>query len=186
MIIFLASARWLESTLTCWLGNHDLTLDSSFYAEHGLSFHNQNPQSSAKCLDLLESSSSIIYLSHGSATINLTSPSGPHTQFKVFGSPFSPRHGLWAFYYEAPQNPSSSSELTSLWEQIPLDTDIVVTHTPPRTHRDETDERRATGCEALRQALWRVRPQLAVCGHIHDGRGVERVMWDLTLSLIHI
>lgn len=46
-------------------------------------------------------------------------------------------------------------------------------------HCDETDERRATGCEALRQTLWRVRPQLAVCGHIHDGRGAERVMWDL-------
>jgi hypothetical protein len=56
----------------------------------------------------------------------------------------------------------------------------VVTHTPPRTHCDETDERRATGCEALRQALWRVRPQLAVCGHIHDGRGAERVIWDLS------
>jgi hypothetical protein len=47
-------------------------------------------------------------------------------------------------------------------------------------HCDEADERRATGCEALRQALWRVRPQLAVCGHIHDGRGAQRVMWDLS------
>lgn len=35
-----------------------------------------------------------------------------------------------------------------------------------------------SGCEALRRALWRVRPRLAVCGHIHDGRGSERVTWD--------
>lgn len=55
----------------------------------------------------------------------------------------------------------------------------MVTHTPPRTHGDETDEHRAAGCEALRRALWRVRPRLAVCGHIHDGRGAERVTWDL-------
>ncbi|KAF5018630.1 hypothetical protein F66182_9380 [Fusarium sp. NRRL 66182] len=160
-------------------GNHDITLDPAFYAEHGLYFHNKNPQSHDECLRLFTSSPSITYLSHGSATIRLGSPLGPHTQFKVFGSPYSPRLGLWAFYYDAPQNPSNWSDLTSLWQTIPLDTDIVVTHTPPRTHCDETDERRATGCEALRQALWRVRPQLAVCGHIHDGRGAERVMWDL-------
>lgn len=163
-------------------GNHDLTLDSNFYAEYGPQFHNQNPQSSANCLELLNNSPSITYLSHSSATVRLKSSSGPRTQFKVFGSPYSPRHGLWAFYYEAPQHPSSSSELTSIWEQIPLDSDIVVTHTPPRTQCDETDERRATGCEALRQALWRVRPQLAVCGHIHDGRGSQRVAWDLTCA----
>ncbi|OBS28100.1 hypothetical protein FPOA_02040 [Fusarium poae] len=161
-------------------GNHDITLDPEFYAEHGLYFHNKNPQSHDECLRLFTSSPSITYLSHGSANVCLTSPSGPRTHFKVFGSPYSPRHGSWAFYYDAPQNPSNWSDLTSMWESIPLDTDIVVTHTPPRTHCDETDERRATGCEALRQALWRVRPQLVVCGHIHDGRGAERVMWDLS------
>ncbi|KAJ3457601.1 hypothetical protein MRS44_014742 [Fusarium solani] len=160
-------------------GNHDITLDSDFYAEHGMYFHNNNPQSSEECLGLF-ASSSITYLHHESATIRLRSPTGPHTEFKVFGSPYSPRHGLWAFYYDAPKNHNNWSDLTSLWELIPLDTDVVVTHTPPRTHCDETDERRATGCEALRQALWRVRPQLAVCGHIHSGRGAERVTWDLS------
>lgn len=87
---------------------------------------------------------------------------------------------MWAFYYDTPQAPTVLTGLPELWKDIPLDTDIVVTHTPPWTHRDETDERRAGGCEALRQALWRVRPRLAVCGHIHDGRGAERITWDLT------
>ena len=36
------------------------------------------------------------------------------------------------------------------------------------------------GCRDLREALWRVRPSLAICGHVHDSRGVERVLWDLT------
>ncbi|KFA52599.1 hypothetical protein S40293_07218 [Stachybotrys chartarum IBT 40293] len=177
------TVKWLEGTQfeakIVIAGNHDVTLDEDFYAEYGPYFHNQNPQSPAQCLSLLTSSSSITYLRHSAATIRLTSPDGPHTAFKVFGSPYSPRHGLWAFYYDAPANMSSLSDLPRLWESIPLDADIVVTHTPSRTHCDETDERRATGCEALRQALWRVRPKLAVCGHIHDGRGAERVMWDL-------
>lgn len=31
----------------------------------------------------------------------------------------------------------------------------------------------------MRRALWRVRPKIAVSGHIHDARGAERVRWDL-------
>ncbi|POR38217.1 Putative rhamnogalacturonate lyase C, partial [Tolypocladium paradoxum] len=151
------TVRWLEAAdfeaKIVIAGNHDLTLDSAFYNDHGPSFHNQNPQSPEACLSLLTASPSITYLSHASATIRLASPAGPHTEFTVFGSPYSPRHGLWAFSYDAPQDPAGG--LTALWERIPLATDVVVTHTPPRTHRDETDEHRAAGCEALRRALWR-------------------------------
>ncbi|KAH0430486.1 calcineurin-like phosphoesterase [Colletotrichum camelliae] len=165
-------------------GNHDLTLDAPFYALHGPHFHNQAPQSPSDCLSLLTSSPSITYLNHASARITLTSPSGPRTSFSVFGSPYSPRNGLWAFSYDAPpqtQNAllTTAADLPTLWDDIPLDADVVVTHTPPRTHRDESRLRRAAGCEALRRALWRVRPRLAVCGHVHEARGAERVAWDL-------
>lgn len=27
--------------------------------------------------------------------------------------------------------------------------------------------------------MWRVRPRIAVCGHIHDGRGAETIRWNL-------
>ncbi|KAH7141340.1 Metallo-dependent phosphatase-like protein [Dactylonectria estremocensis] len=178
------AVKWLEQadfeSKIVIAGNHDITLDKDFFAEHGLYFHNQNLQSPEECLSLLTSSPSITYLNHESTTIRLTSPSGPRTQFTVFGSPFSPRHGLWAFNYDSPQNPSSCTDLTTIWDRIPLDTDIVVTHTPPKTHCDETEDRRAAGCEALRRSLWRVRPRLAVCGHVHPGRGAERVAWDLS------
>lgn len=167
------------SLLTFLQGNHDITLDEGFYTEYGQYFHNQNIQSSKECLELLTESPHITYLAHSSTTVRLKSPDGPKTEFKVFGSPYSPRHGMWAFYYDCPSSPTTLTELPKLWEDIPLDTDVVVTHTPSRTHGDETNERRAGGCEALRQALWRVRPKLAVCGHIHDGRGAERVIWDL-------
>ncbi|KOS17342.1 putative rhamnogalacturonate lyase C [Escovopsis weberi] len=200
--------RWLEAAdyeaKIVVAGNHDITLDSDFYFHHGKTFHNDfDEQKSADCLALLTSSPSITYLCHDSATIRLKSPEGPHTEFTVFGSPYSPRHGLWAFYYDAPTKSNDPEgqgqthgeredgdkvdeeeeevELTALWELIPLEADIVVTHTPPRTHRDDlrSDGPRREGCEALRQALWRVRPKLAVCGHIHSKRGAERVTWDL-------
>ncbi|CAL3965058.1 unnamed protein product [Diplocarpon coronariae] len=158
-------------------GNHDITLDSEFYSQYGLYFHNQNPQDTAKCQELLERSPSIQWLKHESAVVSLVSPSGPHTTFKIFGSPYSPTNGMWAFGY-------STEEATNIWDQIPLDSDIVVTHTPPKYHCDERKDRRAAGCEALRHALWRVRPRMAVCGHVHDARGVEIVRWDLGTSNI--
>ncbi|KAF6804602.1 calcineurin-like phosphoesterase [Colletotrichum sojae] len=154
-------------------GNHDITLDPNFYAEHGSRFHNQAPQSSPDCIALLTSSPSITYLNHASTAVRLSSPSGPHTTFSVFGSPYSPRHGLWAFGLDLPHGDGSP------WDDIPPDADVVVTHTPPRTHCDGSDVRPPSGCEALRRALWRVRPRLAVCGHVHEGRGAERVSWDL-------
>ncbi|KAJ0320198.1 hypothetical protein COL5a_009826 [Colletotrichum fioriniae] len=170
-----------------WLEKADfetkiVVADSDFYAQHGSNFHNQTPQSPQDCKALLTSSPSITYLTHETATIRLSSPSGPHTSFTVFASPYSPRNGLWAFGYDAPQHGSlgaAASNLPTLWDDIPLEADAVVTHTPPHTHCDESRAQRAAGCEALRRALWRVRPRLAVCGHVHEGRGVERVRWDL-------
>ncbi|CEJ94447.1 hypothetical protein VHEMI09977 [[Torrubiella] hemipterigena] len=114
--------------------------------------------------------------------------------FKIFGSPYSPRDGAWAFNYETPREPQTpcrdahaaidDHDLTSLWDGIPIDSHIVVAHTPPRNHRDTPLTRldRPRGCEALRRALWRVRPLLAVCGHIHDGRGANIVTWDSSNS----
>lgn len=156
-------------------GNHDITLDSEFYAQYGSYFHNQHPQNPSECQQLLEESPSILWLRHEAATIKLESPTGPRTTFKIFGSPLSPKNGMWAFGYNA-------DAAQHVWDQIPLDSDIVVTHTPPKYHCDETGQRRAAGCEELRQALWRVRPRLAMCGHVHEGRGAERVRWDLGSS----
>ncbi|KAB5576024.1 calcineurin-like phosphoesterase [Coniochaeta sp. 2T2.1] len=164
-------------------GNHDLTLDPTYSSPS--SSPNQSPSSfSPDCLSLLTSSPSITYVSHTATTVRLSSPTGPRTKFTVFGSPYSPAHSTgsspsssasWAFQY-----PRSSPTASELWDAIPLSTDILVTHTPSHTHCDEDEgRRRAMGCEDLRRALWRVRPQVHVCGHVHTARGVERVRWEL-------
>ena len=85
-------------------------------------------------------------------------------------------NGLWAFGYE-------SIKADSLWDEIPLNSDIVITHTPPYLHCDHTAESKGRGCESLHRALQRVRPTLAICGHVHEGRGAERVAWDLHSSV---
>lgn len=51
---------------------------------------------------------------------------------------------------------------------------VVLSHCPPRDGRlDRTMLLQHVGSLALRQYIERVEPDLVVCGHIHEGRGVE-------------
>ncbi|KIN00109.1 hypothetical protein OIDMADRAFT_124889 [Oidiodendron maius Zn] len=138
-------------------------------------FHNQNLQDPPKCQQLLEASPSIMWLKHGSAVVNLQSPTGPRTTFKIFGSPYSPANGTWAFGYGV-------DEASHIWEGIPADADIILTHTPPMHHCDDGRVRQSAGCPSLQEALRRIRPRLAVCGHVHEGRGVDFVRWSPAAS----
>lgn len=117
----------------------------------------------------LETPSSIIYLCHEGQMIQFRTSSHIPVRFKVFGSPFSHRRGGSPFGYETEEAASD------LWSNIPLDSDIVVTHIPPQFHCDRSPSRGFSGCRSLREALWRVRPRLVVCGHECSGRGVEVV-----------
>ncbi|NNU79682.1 serine/threonine protein phosphatase [Halovulum dunhuangense] len=49
--------------------------------------------------------------------------------------------------------------------------DILVTHSPPKGAVDVTSQGRSVGSTAIRDAILRLRPRLAVCGHIHDSWG---------------
>ncbi|KAJ5514690.1 hypothetical protein N7463_004242 [Penicillium fimorum] len=158
-------------------GNHDVTLDPTFYGEHGQSFHGQLLEDSYQCLKFITESPSVVLLRHEPALIRLTRADGPNTVFKIFGSPYSPSQGNWAFGYE-------SSDAAALWGRIPIDTDIVITHTPPQSHCDQKPNGMFVGCAALRSALSLIRPHLAVCGHVHEGRGYERVRWRGKLTKI--
>lgn len=153
-----------------------MTLDPEFYAQHGSTFHNQNLENPNECIQVITGSSpSIVYLRHESAVIRLTRPNGPGTTFKVFGSPYSQFKGNWAFGYE-------SADADALWNQIPRDADVVVSHNPSYSHLDSHTDRVSVGCRGLSRAMSVVRPLLAVCGHVHESRGFERVRWDLSSS----
>ncbi|KAJ4304547.1 hypothetical protein N0V90_000073 [Kalmusia sp. IMI 367209] len=153
-------------------GNHDLTLDAPLFAQLGASRKWPRPQDPEENRRLFTESSSITYLENEAATIYLNAPKGPHTCFKVYGSPYTPNNRNWAFGYKP-------DRATHMWDAIPSDADIVITHTPPQGHLDTAVGDHRTGCGVLLHALHRVRPMLSVFGHIHEARGVERVRWNL-------
>lgn len=51
--------------------------------------------------------------------------------------------------------------------------DILITHSPPKGVADRTSAGQSVGSTAVRAAIERLQPQLAVCGHIHDSWGQE-------------
>lgn len=105
----------------------------------------------------------IIFLLHESVEID---------GIKIFGSPYTPSFGTgWAFNVHR-------NTIGSYWEEIPANTDILVTHGPPRGILDLTlyDSRDGAdgksffqcGCDSLLEKIKEIKPKFNIFGHIHN------------------
>ena len=134
-------------------GNHDRSFDPKF---------NDSIQKPDWLQEELASlSSNIHYLENSDVTIN---------GVKIWGSPITPWfHGdRWAF------NVHRGADIWEVWDQIPNDTDIVITHGPVAYKLDYIPSQNVyVGCEQLRVAMDRVKPIIHTTGHIHESYGYE-------------
>ncbi|MEM7731203.1 MAG: metallophosphoesterase family protein [Pseudomonadota bacterium] len=60
--------------------------------------------------------------------------------------------------------------------------DIMVFHSPPKGIADVTSTGVSVGSTAIRDAIARVQPTLAVCGHIHDAWGERGRVGDTVVA----
>jgi hypothetical protein len=93
-------------------------------------------------------------------------------RIRIYGAPQIPACGpmsVHAFQYPRGQDAWSDT--------VPKDTDILVTHTPPKHHLDLALSQ-GLGCEHLLAEVKRVKPTLHVFGHVHWGAGQTVVWWD--------
>jgi Icc-related predicted phosphoesterase len=84
---------------------------------------------------------------------------------KFYGSPWQPWFYDWAF------NLPRGTALKEKWDMIPDDTDVLITHGPPKGIGDRTGQGEQTGCEELLPVVTRVKPIVHIFGHIHEGYG---------------
>lgn len=103
----------------------------------------------------------IHYLENNTVTIE---------DYKIFGSPYTPTFGNWAFM-------RSEQKLERLWRNvIEDDVDIVVTHGPPKGILDLTynwdGNIEMCGDKSLLNRIMEVGPMFHMFGHIHDGYGI--------------
>jgi 3',5'-cyclic AMP phosphodiesterase CpdA len=97
-------------------------------------------------------------------------------KYKVHGSPWQPAFYDWAFQFSAGEKGRQEAKMR--WATIPLDTNILVTHTPPWGILDIVDfEHRHQGDNRAGDYLLRTRIEdlkqlrLHVFGHLHAGYG---------------
>ncbi len=83
---------------------------------------------------------------------------------KIWGSPVQPTFHDWAFN-------RSSAAIQRHWDQIPNNTDILITHGPAYGILDRSQRDDRAGCPRLLKRIQEVKPRLHVCGHIHEDRG---------------
>jgi hypothetical protein len=83
---------------------------------------------------------------------------------KFYGTPWQPWFHSWAF--NLPQGDDGSA----VFDMIPADTDVLITHSPPRGKGDQVGDREC-GSHSLLDNVYRVKPKLHVYGHIHWSAG---------------
>jgi Icc-related predicted phosphoesterase len=102
---------------------------------------------------------SIIYLENAATTID---------GIKFWGSPHTPSFGNWAFM-------KSRESINRVWDHIPMDTDVLIVHGPPKGIRDLSHDREGRlefcGDGALMKTVLKVKPKYMLFGHIHDSPG---------------
>lgn len=85
-------------------------------------------------------------------------------EIKIYGTPWQPTFYNWAFNVDR-------HIIKEKWDNIPNDTNILVTHGPPKNVLDLNNFHEAVGCDELRNKINMVNPLLNCFGHIHDSYG---------------
>ncbi len=136
-------------------GNHDFILDAF------------RKEKSEYALPNLFKNTRIHYLRDEKLWLNF-----PGRTVKFYGTPWT-ICGNWAF------SEMERYKRREIFSRIPLDTDVLISHGPPYTILDRCDNGAhgygSVGDLELLGAVERVRPQLHVFGHIHDGYGLTKI-----------
>jgi Icc-related predicted phosphoesterase len=140
-------------------GNHDLSFDKVKY--HNLRKHPKLKMVYPESIEDFKNSfikgvDGLIYLENSS--INLFG-------YNIYGSPYTPIYQNWAFM-------KPDRDLLEIWKDIPDNTDILITHGPPKFIGDFDRDIYAGSLTLLQEIQNRIKPKYHIFGHIHEGYGV--------------
>jgi Icc-related predicted phosphoesterase len=160
-------------------GNHDMTFDREQLLRDKLAYFEGKTEYDTECAegkpDWLKEllgihlRPNVSYLENSDVTID---------GIKIWGSPVTPSFGYgWAF------NKDRGYDINEVWNTIPMDTDIVITHGPIYGYCDRTSrEGLNVGCVDLYHRLNEVKPQLHFSGHIHEAYGYRQTDWGYAFN----
>lgn len=135
-----------------WLEKQPASYNVFIAGNHDF-FYEQKPRLTKKIV------TNAIYLENSSTNI---------MGLKIWGSPVTPKFFNWGFGWY-------SDERQLLWEEIPNNADIVLTHGPPLTILDKNPYGESCGCGYLYARMKVVKPKYMAFGHIHCSYGQMKV-----------
>jgi Icc-related predicted phosphoesterase len=148
-------------------GNHDMTFDREILLRNKLAHFEGKTEYDTECaegkpewlVEILDNlPDNVYYLENNSIKLE---------GINIWGSPYSPSFGYgWGF------NKDRGHDINEVWSTIPMDTDIVITHSPIYGYNDRAQNtNQNVGCADLYHRLQEVKPHLHFAGHIHEGHG---------------
>ncbi len=156
-------------------GNHDMTFDREVLLRNKLDYFDggrnnwDTPCADGKpewLINLLATglNPNVFYLENSYVEID---------QIKIWGSPYSATFGYnWAF------NVDRGYDSAQMWNKIPEDADIVITHGPIYGYCDRTlRTNENVGCADLYHRLNELKTPLHFSGHIHEAYGYKETTW---------
>lgn len=96
---------------------------------------------------------------------------------KIYGTPWIPDFKGTAFNL-----PVGSQRLKLEWDKIPADTDILITHGPPKDALDAIPNGKSVGCPFLRERVSEIKPRIHCFGHVHHSHGTLAVDGTLFIN----
>ncbi len=159
-------------------GNHDLTFDRELLFRNKLAYFDgaswTDPVADRKpkwLEELLQTglNSNVFYLENSFVELD---------GIKIWGSPVTPSFGYgWAF------NEDRGYDINQVWNKIPKDSDIVITHGPIYGYCDRTNNTNTNvGCADLYHTLNELDAHLHFSGHIHEGYGYKKTKWGYAFN----
>lgn len=104
---------------------------------------------------------SVTYLQDSGCTID---------GIKFWGSPVTPTFFNWYHMRDRGET------IKRHWDMIPRDTDVVITHGPPRGILDWSDYgKEHGGCDDLLAAVKEIKPKIHCYGHFHGEYGTKQI-----------
>ncbi|KAJ4333344.1 hypothetical protein N0V95_009454, partial [Ascochyta clinopodiicola] len=162
-------------------GNHDITLDETYYARAGERMHRERwdkdlPRKAREMwLGERAKRAGVTYLEEG--TYSFTLANGGLLRLidhKDYAFPYfrtqdryNPPHKCSPWVLPMAEHPVPD------WSEI----DVVMTHGPPMGILDTVYNGEHVGCENLIRAMRRCKPRMHCFGHIHEGWGAQKIQW---------
>jgi predicted phosphodiesterase len=150
-------------------GNHDIGLDKDCTYRSAMArrvgSYATSPETDAILTSMREQN--ITYLTPTAPSVEIYVEG---CSIGVYGLPYSPLSiGPSAFMRNKEEN---------TWIGAQSRYNILLSHSPPKGHLDQNHRGEHIGCDHFREAIERIRPSVAVFGHVHEARGTEVLSWE--------